>query len=154
MHNSHINSIFRFRNTKRNTDTSESNTGSDSESKKQIIIKKDLIKAKWRHIKPKRGYRNGIYPKWSRLRNKVYKSARGTFSNSFVSSIDRMRVSVSSEPIHPVVLTRSKSDSTLSTFVSMFVRLYTMSHQQKNDLILIQNLNITAAKQSRSLMSE
>jgi len=89
--------------------------GSDSESKKQIIVKKDLIKAKWRHIKPKRGYRDGIYPKWSRLRGKVYKSSRNVFSGGFKSSIDRVRVSVSSDPVHPVQLTRSKSEPTILT---------------------------------------
>merc|ERR1719499_2111803 len=108
-----MSNIFKFRNTKRDDERSESNNGSDSESKKQIIIKKDLTKLKWRHIKPKRGYRNGIYPKWSRLRNKVYKNAKNPFQNTLRTSVDRIRVSVSSDPVHPVHLTRTKSSSTV-----------------------------------------
>ena len=93
--------------------TSENVTEATDESKKKIIVKKDLVKLKWKHIKPKRGYRNGIYPKWSRLRGKVYKSTRNTFQNTFIQSIDKIRTNVSTAPVHPVHLTRSRSSSTV-----------------------------------------
>jgi len=87
---------------------------SDEEYQKKVVVKKDLAKIKWKHIKPKRGYRNGIYPNWSRLRNKVYRSTtKSPFQNSIVKSIDRIRVSVSSDPVHPVHLTRTKSSSSI-----------------------------------------
>jgi len=88
---------------------------SDEEYQKKVVVKKDLAKIKWRHIKPKRGYRNGIYPNWSRLRNKVYKnkSFKNPFQNSLRTSVDRIRVSVSSDPVHPVHLTRTKSSSSV-----------------------------------------
>ena len=63
-------------------------------------------------MKQKRGYRSGIYPKWSRLRGKVYKTTKTTFSNAFVTTIDRMRLSTSTNVVHPVQFTRSKSSST------------------------------------------
>jgi len=102
-----------FRTTKNVNNGIENGSETSDESHKKIIVKKDLEKIKWRDLKPKRGYRNGIYPKWSRLRGKVYKSTRNTFRNTFVQSIDRMRVSISAAPVHPVQLTRSKSDSTV-----------------------------------------
>lgn len=89
------------------------NVNGEDESQKKIIVKKDLEKIKWRHIKPKRGYRDGIYPKWSRLRGKVYKSTKNTFQNAFFLSIEKYRAqNLTTTPVHPVQLTRSKSAST------------------------------------------
>eukprot|EP00484_Ammonia_sp_Unknown_P020831 CAMPEP_0197027976 /NCGR_PEP_ID=MMETSP1384-20130603/7808_1 /TAXON_ID=29189 /ORGANISM="Ammonia sp." /LENGTH=120 /DNA_ID=CAMNT_0042456911 /DNA_START=111 /DNA_END=473 /DNA_ORIENTATION=- len=105
-----------FRSTKSTNDlTAESRSESADESHKKIIVKKDLEKIKWVHLKPKRGYRNGIYPKWSRLRGKVYRKSRSTdtFDNTLVQSIDKMRQSFAAAPVHPVQLTRSKSSSSV-----------------------------------------
>eukprot|EP01084_Bolivina_argentea_P304487 525866_1 len=88
-----------------------SNEGERSADESQKIVKKDLEKIKWRHMKQKRGYRNGIYPKWSRLRGKVYKSTKTTFTNAFVATFQRM--SSSNNVVPPVQFTRSKSSSTV-----------------------------------------
>ena len=104
-----------FLRSRKNQTSSEINgqeINGEDESQNKIIVKKDLNKIKWKHLKPKRGYRNGIYPKWSRLRGKVYKSPQHTFQNTFFLSIDKMKATVNSQPVHPVQLTRSKSMST------------------------------------------
>eukprot|EP00483_Globobulimina_turgida_P001085 UN01087 len=107
-------SRFFTRNHKKANHCIEGRSATSDESHKKIIVKKDLGKIKWRHMKPKRGYRNGIYPKWSRLRHKVYKSvSRNTFQNGFITSIDKLRISVSSTNIPPVKLTRSQSSSSI-----------------------------------------
>eukprot|EP01083_Nonionella_stella_P117743 351212_1 len=105
--------MSRFFSRNKATNCIENGTEISDESHKNIIVKKDLAKIKWKHIKPKRGYRNGIYPKWSRLRGKVYKSAKNTFQNGFFTSIDRLRASVNKSSVPPVHLTRSRSSSSI-----------------------------------------
>ena len=109
--------FFRYNTKNTMNPTTEPGQETSDETQKKIIVKKDLEKIKWRNMKPKRGYRNGIYPKWSRLRGKVYKSTGSIFQNSITQSIDKIRVSVIADPVHPVQLTRSKSNSSLSLYV-------------------------------------
>eukprot|EP01084_Bolivina_argentea_P083448 151080_1 len=104
-------SKFFLRNTEKPNSSGEGQETKRDEKKK--IVKKDLVKLKWKHIKPKRGYRDGIYPKWSRLRARVYKRGPNVFQSAFILQIDRMRTTVTKAPVHPVRLTRSKSCSTV-----------------------------------------
>eukprot|EP01083_Nonionella_stella_P148289 469110_1 len=104
-------SKFFLRNTEKPNSSGEGQETKRDEKKK--IVKKDIVKLKWKHNKPKRGYRDGIYPKCGRFRARVKKKGPKVFQSAFILKIDRMLTNVTKETVHPERLTLSKSSYTV-----------------------------------------
>eukprot|EP01083_Nonionella_stella_P117261 349184_1 len=91
-------SKFFLRNNEKPNSSGEGQETKRDEKKK--IVKKDLFKLKWKHINPKRGYRDGIYPKWSRFRARVYKRGPNVFQSALILQNDRKRTTVNQRTKH------------------------------------------------------
>eukprot|EP01083_Nonionella_stella_P305358 1064932_1 len=98
---SYLDTMYKFfiRNTEKHNSSGEGQETKRYEKKNSV--KKDLVKLKWKHINPKRGYRDGIYPKWSRFRARVYNRGPNVFQSALNLQNDRVRTPVTKKPVHP-----------------------------------------------------